>query len=249
MKTITKAIFILKQNIKLKHCILTMIIFFTPIIGGCNLDAQENPFSKALQKQIKKQYKTKIEEYQKEGWKIFGSTNTIEVALLEHYNELFKKGAEVYEVVGIASKFKSKSVGRQMAINNACITYAQSAKSDIQGHVISNMAGDGVHTDNEFNNFYATYERLVAFEIKGELKESYAIIRDLKDGTFEMQVYYIVEQNSATEMCKRAIKKAIEESNLSPKHAKKLPEFSHESNLSPKYTKELPEFSRDGSNE
>ena len=209
-----------------------MIIFFTPIIGGCNLDAQENPFSKALQKQIKKQYKTKIKEYQKEGWKIFGSTNSVDVALLEHYNELFEKGDKVYELAGIASKFKSKNVGKQMALNNACITYAQSAKSYVQGRVTSDMAGDSVHADNEFDHFYAAYERLVAAEIKGELKESYAIIRDLKDGTFEMQVYYIVEQNSATEMCERAMKKAIEESNLSPKHAK-----------------ELLEFRRDGSNE
>ena len=63
-----------------------------------------NPAAQAIVPKIAK----KIKEYQKEGWKIFGSTNSVDVALLEHYNELFEKGDKVYELAGIASKFKSK---------------------------------------------------------------------------------------------------------------------------------------------
>ena len=208
--------------------LLMAALFVLPMTGVSTIEAQKNPFAKKLMKERKKQYKTKMVEYNKEHWKIFGSTKTIEVALLEHYSELFEKGTEVYEVVGIASKFKSKSVGKQMALNSACITYAQSAKSYVQGRVTSDMAGDGVSADNEFDHFYAAYERLVAAEIKGELKESYAIIRDLKDGTFEMQVYYIVDQASASKARERAMELALKETKMAQKHAEEVSNFIRE---------------------
>lgn len=208
--------------------ILMAALFVLPMSSVSTQLEAKNPFAKELEKQRKKQYKTKIKEYQKEGWKIFGSTNSVDVALLEHYNELFEKGDKVYELAGIASKFKSKNVGKQMALNNACVTYAQSAKSYVQGRVTSDMAGDGVHADNEFDHFYAAYERLVAAEIKGELKESYAIIRDLKDGTFEMQVYYIVDQERAAKIRENAMEQAMKETKMAQKHAEEISNFIRE---------------------
>lgn len=208
--------------------ILMAALFVLPMSSVSTQLEAKNPFAKELEKQRKKQYKTKIKEYQKEGWKIFGSTNSVDVALLEHYNELFEKGDKVYELAGIASKFKSKNVGKQMALNNACVTYAQSAKSYVQGRVTSDMAGDGVHADNEFDHFYAAYERLVAAEIKGELKESYAVIRDLKDGTFEMQVYYIVDQERAAKIRENAMEQAMKETKMAQKHAEEISNFIRE---------------------
>ena len=86
--------------------ILMAALFVLPMSSVSTQLEAKNPFAKELEKQRKKQYKTKIKEYQKEGWKIFGSTNSVDVALLEHYNELFEKGDKVYELAGIASKFK-----------------------------------------------------------------------------------------------------------------------------------------------
>ena len=76
--------------------------------------------NKALSKALKKEYKTKMKEYKKEGWKIFGSSRSLDVALLTHYDKLNNGGDDVYEVVGVASSFKSKNVGKQTATNNAC---------------------------------------------------------------------------------------------------------------------------------
>ena len=208
--------------------ILMAALFVLPMSSvSVQLEAQ-NPFAKELEKQRKKQYKTKIKEYKKEGWKIFGSTNSVDVALLEHYSELFEKGDKVYELVGIAAKFKSNAVGKQMALNSACNTYAQSAKSYVQGRVTTEMGGDGVNAQQEFDNFYAAYERLVSSEIKGELKESYAIIRDLKDGTFEMQVYYIVDQDRAAKLRENAMEQALKESQMAQKHAEEISNFIRE---------------------
>ncbi|MBQ8242712.1 MAG: hypothetical protein IJZ40_04500 [Bacteroidaceae bacterium] len=198
------------------------------LMALCLLTANADAQNKTLEKARKKEYKTKIKEYKKENWKLFGSSRSLDVALLTHYDKLNNLGEDGHEVVGIASKFKSKNVGKQMAINNACLTYAQQAGSQVKGRIVSDMAGDGIDADAEFDNFYAAYERLVEKEIKGEMKESYSIIRDNGDGTSEMQIYFIVSESAASKARIRAMEEAAKESAAAQKYAQKVADFVRE---------------------
>ena len=186
--------------------------------------------NKQLQKALKKEYKAKMKEYKKEKWKLFGSSRTLEVALLQHYDQLNSLGEDAHEVVGIASRFKSKNVGHQQAINNACITYAQQAGSHLKGRVVSDIAANGDDTSAEFDHFYAAYERLVEKEIKGEMSESYSIIRciDPKTGEYEMQTYFIVNESAATRARIRAIENSLKESEAAQRYAQKVSDFVKE---------------------
>ncbi len=186
--------------------------------------------NKQLQKALKKEYKAKIKEYKKEKWKLFGSSRTLEVALLQHYDQLNGLGEDAREIVGIASRFKSKNVGHQQAINNACITYAQQAGSHLKGRVVSDIAANGDDTSAEFDHFYAAYERLVEKEIKGEMTESYSIIRciDPKTGEYEMQTYFIVNESAATRARIRAMENALKESEAAQRYAQKVSDFVKE---------------------
>ena len=60
-----------------------------------------NAQNKILQKAIKKEYKSKMKEYKKEGWKLFGSSRSLDVALLKHYDKLETLGDNAYAIVGI----------------------------------------------------------------------------------------------------------------------------------------------------
>ncbi len=202
------------------------IILF--IMAICLIAPVADAQNKQLEKKQKQEYKTKMKEYNKEGWKLFGSSRSLDVVLLTHYDKLNNLGEDGREVLGIASRFKSKNVGKQMAINNACLTYAQSAGSHVKGRVVSDMAGDGVEADAEFDHFYAAYERLVEKEIKGEMSESYSIIRDNGDGTFEMQVYFIVSESAATKARIRALENAAKDSAAAQKYAEKVADFVRE---------------------
>ena len=184
--------------------------------------------NKALEKELKKEYKDRKKELKKGGWEIFGTSRSADVTLLKHFDKLNTLGDDAKEVVGIASKFKSKNVGKQMAINNACLTYAQSAGSYIKGRVMSDMAGDGVDAEGEMDNFYAAYERLVEKEIRGEMDESYSIIRENGDGTFEMQTYFIVNESAASKARIRAMEEAAKESAAAQKYANQISEFVKE---------------------
>lgn len=186
--------------------------------------------NKQLQKALKKEYKAKMKEYKKEKWKLFGSSRTLEVALLQHYDQLNSLGEDTREVVGIASRFKSKNVGHQQAINNACITYAQQAGSHLKGRVVSDIAANGDDTSAEFDHFYAAYERLVEKEIKGEMTESYSIIRCINPKTdeYEMLTFFIVNESAATRARIRAMENALKESEAAQRYAQKVSDFVKE---------------------
>ena len=184
--------------------------------------------NRALEKARAKEYKAKMKEYKKGDWKLFGSSRSLDVALLTHYDKLNQLGDDGRELVGIASKFKSKNVGKQMAINNACVTYAQQAGSYVKGRVVSDMAGDGVEASDEFDHYYAAYERAVEKEIRGEMEESYSVIRDNGDGTYEMQVFFIVSESAASKARIRALENMAKESEAAQKYAERVSEFVQE---------------------
>lgn len=184
--------------------------------------------NKALEKARKKEFKTKMKEYKKEGWKLFASSRSLDVALLTHYDKLNTMGEDAFEVTGIASKFKSKNVGKQMAQNSACVSYASQAGSHVKGRVVSDLFGDGVDPTGEFDRFYAAYERLVEKEIKGELMESYSVIRENGDGTYELQTFFIVSEAAASKARMRAYENALKESEAAQRYGNKVAEFVRE---------------------
>ncbi len=199
---------------------LLAIFMFMPVMT--------NAQNKALEKALKKEYKTKMKEYKKEGWKVFGTSRSLEVALLTHYDKLTTLGENGYEVVGICARYKSDNVGHQAAINNACNTYARNAGSAVKGRVVSDMASNGDDTSSELDHFYAAYETLVEKEIKGELQESYSIYKTLGNGEKTMQTYFIVNEDAATKARIRAYENALKESEAAQKYADKVSQFVRE---------------------
>ena len=198
-------------------------LFTIPAINAQNT-------SKALEKALKKEYKIKKKELKKGNWELFASSRTLDVALLSHYEKLNLLGENGYEVVGVASRFKSKNLGHQQAINNACLTYAQQAGSHLKGRIVSDMSGNADDTAAEFDHFYAAYERLVEKEIKGEMVESFSIIRclDKEKGEYEMQTYFIIDEAAATRARIRALENAAKESEVAQKYANKVSQFVRE---------------------
>ena len=184
--------------------------------------------NKALEKARNKERKEVTKRLKKDGWKLFGSTRSLDVALLSHWAKLDKEGEDTREVVGISTRSKSKNVGLQMAVNNACVTYAQQAGSQLKGRVVSDLAGDGINTDAEFEHFYAAYERLVEKEIKGEMEQSFSVIRENPDGTYEIETYFVVSEDAASKARIRALENAMKESAAAQKYAEKVSKFVRE---------------------
>ena len=203
----------------MKKIIMFLMAFslMMPVVNAQN--------SKALSKAVKKEYKTKMKEFKKGGWKLYGSTRSLDVALLTHYEKLAKDGDETYEIMGNCSQFKSKNVGHQTCVNNAANLYAQQAGRQVKGRIVSDIAGNADDVAAEFDHFYAAYESLVQKEINGELQESFSVIKENKDGTFEMPTFFVVSESAATRARIRAYENALKESEAAQKYAQKVSDF------------------------
>lgn len=194
-------------------------------VMGQNVVVAQN---KVLEKAMKKEYKAKMKEYKKEGWKITTSSHTLEVELLQHYEKL--KAENTTELVGAVSNCQSINVCRQAALNNAAAYYASLAGSQLKGRIVSDMAVNQSFQDGieEFDKLYAAYERLVEKEIKGEIQESYTIMRTNEFGNKELQTFYIVNEEAAVKARIRAWENAIKESQAAQKYASEVSKFVNE---------------------
>lgn len=70
--------------------------------------------------------------------------------------------------------------------------------------------------------------RLVEKEIKGEMEESFALVRERPNGTYEVEVFYVVSENRAAKARMRALENALKESEAAQKYADKLSQFVQE---------------------
>ena len=193
-----------------------------------NADAQ-SAYAKQKAKKQKKEYKQKIKKYNKEGWDIFGSSHTLDVALLNHYENLEKDGVE--EVSGFATS-ANKNVGKDKLMMSACTKYAQMIGSQLKGRIVEDM-GSIVSTEelSEFEHFYAAYENNVKAEIRGELRPSYTIYRPVKvhgKDAYEFETYYLIDEAAASRARIRAFQNAAKESAVAQKYAEQVSRFIEE---------------------
>jgi hypothetical protein len=202
-----------------------IIIFLLALCVAMPAVAQN---SKAMEKALAKEYKTKMKQFKKEKWTIYGTSSSLDVALLTHYEKLRKEGEENYEIVGVCSKFKSKNVGMQTCLNNAAVRYAGQAGMNVRQRSVGDMAGNSEDVKAEMDKFYSAYESLVEKEVNGELQPSFTLIKENKDGTFEMQSYFIVSESAATRARIRAYQNAEKESAAAQKYAQKISDFVKE---------------------
>ena len=181
--------------------------------------------NKKIEKERAKVYKAKLKEFTKEGWQVYGTSRTLKLALLEHYDHLKALGENGYEIVGTATKFISKNIGHQACMNNAINNYAQQANSQVKARITSDMSLDQ-SSEAEFDRFYAAYERTLQTEVRGELQESFCIYRPIK-GTnqFEMQTFFVVNEEAALKARIRAMENALKESEAAQRYAEKVSDF------------------------
>lgn len=212
----------IKNNVLLKKALVLLLVLMVSFPSG--IYAQNSLLDQA----IKKEYKAKLKEFKKEGWKVFGTSRSLEVLLLQHYDWLNYGGDGVYEIVGVASAFKSKNIGRQIAMNNACVIYASQAGSILKGRVVSDMGADADNLSAEFDHFYAAYERAIEKEIRGELKESFSLIREIGNGSYELQSFFIVNEEAALDARRRAYKNAAKETITAQKYADIISKYINE---------------------
>lgn len=205
------------------------LLFASVLLFGITSTAMGQ--SKQMKKAMKKEYKEKIKKLTKEGWEVFGSTRTLEVALLKHYDALEQDGA--YEIYGTAMS-ANKNIGKEKILMSAAASYAQRSGSSVRGRITDEMKSLLTPEDlQEFEDFYAAYENNVAATIKGELRSSLSLYRKKQlngKEVYEFETYFIVDEVAASRARVRAFQNAMKESEIAQKHATQVSKFIEEGN-------------------
>ena len=181
---------------------------------------------KQLQKELNKEYKKKMAEYKKENWKLTGSSRTLEVALLTHYQKL-GEDENNKEFVGEVSQCQSINVCKQFALNNALNRYATLASGNVKGRIESLLRADANMPQVEIDKFIAGYENLVQAEVSGVLTESYSIVRSKGNGN-EYKTFFILNEEKAGMARKRALERSLLETKIAIKEAEEISKFVNE---------------------
>lgn len=173
-------------------------------------------------KKIEKMAKDKAKNLEKQGYTIMGSL-PLKESLMKHYTAM---EAGAVEQIGTGHA-KSKNNGRQMCLTYAMSEFSTKALSEIKGRTVTDSYGNEVDTENdaEFARFYAAYERLTQKEIKGELQESFTVIKQNADGTYDFEMYMLYDENKASLKRQKALKEAAAESKLAQNYAEQVSEF------------------------
>lgn len=183
---------------------------------------------KTSDKDLWKQAKRTAKELVKEGWKTNGS-KSIEEYLFEHRIKLRENASNqelVSDVIG-QTNVQTLNQAKRWAMINASTEYATSARQMVKGDITNELRA-GIEDIKSVENFYAAYESVVATEIQGELKLSFCLYRENKEGRIECRLYYIINEDSASKARMRAMERAMQESEFARANAERISEFVRE---------------------
>lgn len=167
----------------------------------------------------------KLQQLEQSGWQIHGSMRTLRGKLSEHYAKM-DANPDLYEVIGTSTGCRSVTVCRAAALNAASVEMAAKMGQDLRGKAMRDMGVDeGAEMPAEYNRFQEACISKFQGAIKGELEESFALIRKGMDGLNSYEIYYLVDKQSARKKRSQAIKDALEESNLRNDYAKSVEKF------------------------
>jgi len=216
--------FIMKKNNFKMSTRSAIIIMFTVLFCSftTNFYAQSD---RKYNRTMEKDYKKSIKELKKTGWTVSGTSLSLDAALMKH-QRMLNSDTQNCELVAEVSMCYSSCESH--GLNKAMNKYAQNAGSYIRGRITSDMFNNSsAETLEEFDKFYAAYERLVQAEVKGELEFSFAIEKPNGAGK-SYRAYYIVNEEKAAKARLRAMQRAFEETKVAQQYAKQVSDFVQE---------------------
>ena len=187
------------------------------------VSAQPKNSDKNLWKTAKKTAKALTSE----GWKVDGSM-PLENLLFNHYKKLIDENNQelIGNVIGNTS-VQTLNQGQQWANTMVCVSYAKQAGQTVRGRLASEV-GAGVNGGPSADSFYEGYESKVEKEIRGELKRSFSLYREKKEGGIDYRAYYIVNEENAHKARIRAMEMAMKESEFARANAERISAFVRE---------------------
>ena len=158
-------------------------------------------------------FKDKVNELEKDGWKIAGDYRTLELAMIEHQNKMDANPMKYRTVTGTVQKCRSESMGKSQARFNA--------QKELLFELTAKMVGEegNANSNNEnvgsgVANFIQVAQSTAKGNMGGVLIPSYSIVKQNSDGTMTYQTIFFVDRDKEEQVGEDAMEKAIKETDM-----------------------------------
>lgn len=208
----------------LKHLTRIVALSLVLILGaGASMaqQQQKNPTLtakelKKIDKENAKKAKKICKDKKKQKW-LFEQTGTPEDIITRHLTRMTTEGLE--EKVATATGRKSRSLARKQIGVDVANEYAQEQSLVMKGEILGQ---DGEFTDADAEGYRRQFQGKYASDIRGEIVESYSLYRKNGDGTYDMEVYFLIDPAKAQASKLRAMRYALERAEMSDKLAQRI---------------------------
>ena len=185
--------------------------------------------SKALNKAMQKQYKTKIKEFKKEGKEVCGSSQSVEVVLLKHYEKLSDENNQ--ELVIVTENCPTENLCNSKSLVDAQSQYATLASNYVKGRTASAQSSDAANFDIEAqDSFFAAYEGLISKNVSRVIKKSFSVCKKENSG-YRYETFYLINEEEAATARQKAAEQAaarMEQTEDNIKWAEKVSDYVNE---------------------
>lgn len=195
-----------------------MYVLAVVLSVACSLEVQAQ--NKKDAKRDFKSAKLRSKELVKEGWKVEGAS-TLSVALARIESQ--KEGKEL--LIGSSYDTKKLNLAKAKARNNAINEYAEYGKSTVKGRINTQLSDI---SEEEADDLVEAFERMVARELEGEISVPALVLYRERNGSYDVQCFYLIDEARAAKVRANAMKKAIEEAKIAQDFGKKVSDFVNE---------------------
>lgn len=187
---------------------------FMLFMAGAAYSSEAQSLSKSQQKAVEKDVKKTVKDLTKKGWEPLAATSTLEYSLTKYRTYIEANEDDVIPITGIAVG-KNNKIGRNNATFAGISNYASRAAAQVTGKLKSVASSDNNNISaEEIDKFGEAYEAAVNAKISSLVKEHFAIVRSLPDGTKEYNVFMSVDVAKAKQAREEAQRLAKEQTQL-----------------------------------
>lgn len=169
--------------------------------------------AKAEAKQAGRNFKDKVKELEKDGWKIAGDYRTLELALIEHQNTMDANPMKYRTVTSTVQKCRSESIGKSQARFNAQTEMIFELTTQMVGEE-GGAKGNSEVKDNGISNFVQVVQSTAKGNMGGVLIPSYSLVKQNSDGTMQYRTIFLVDREKEAQVAENAMEKAIKETDM-----------------------------------
>ena len=161
----------------------TYLLLLLCLIGSSFCWAEPGKLSKSAMKD----YKNECKQLKKDGWQVYDKALSVDDAMMKYYQEMEAGGDNVFVVIGMGQA-KNVNTAYSQARHRASVTLASKKGVRIENQTIVKMSITSDGSTNDIQNAnYAQAEQIIRTQ-----NPVVSLCRKQKDGTTEINLYYII---------------------------------------------------------